>query len=120
MFHTRHLASRACGAFLLACTSAACILHIDSNVHRTGRVVGEETLRQLEPGRDEGFVLALLGEPTRRIPVDGGELWKWESTETRTEEGKLIFVYSSERVDKTTRSVWVEWKDKKVVRSWRD
>jgi hypothetical protein len=114
------LAVRVCCAATLAFSSAACIINVDSNVHRTGRVVGEETMRQLEPGRDESFVLALLGEPTRRIPVDGGELWKWESTETRTEEGRLIFLYSGERVDTTTRSAWVEFKDKQIVRSWRD
>lgn len=120
MIPSRQNVARASCAALLALASAGCIIHVDSNVHRTGRVVGEETLRQLEPGRDEGFVLALLGEPTRRIPVEGGELWKWESTETRKEEGGLIFLYSSERVDKTTRSVWVEFKDKKIVRHWRD
>lgn len=111
---------KAAAALFLACMLGACIIHVDSKVHRTGRTVGEETLRQVEPGRDESFVLALLGEPTRRIPVDGGELWKWESTETHTKEGGLIFVFSSERTDTTVSAVWVELRAGKVVRQWRD
>lgn len=111
---------KASTAALLALALGACIIHVDSKVQRTGRTVGEETLRQIEPGRDSSFVLALLGEPTRRVPVDGGELWKWESTESRTKEGGLIFVFSSEHTDTTTSAVWVELRDGKVVRHWRD
>lgn len=104
----------------LALVLGSCIIHVDSKVHRTGRTVGEETLRQIEPGRDESFVLALLGEPTRRMTVESGELWKWESTETRTREGGLIFVFSTEPEDTTVSAVWVELRAGKVVRQWRD
>jgi outer membrane protein assembly factor BamE (lipoprotein component of BamABCDE complex) len=100
---------------------SGCIIHADSHTERTGRFVSSETLRQIEPGRSQEYVLALLGEPTTRQRVDGTtEIWKWEYSETRRSEGTLIFVFSGNDSSRVQGATFVEFENGIVRKSWRD
>jgi hypothetical protein len=102
-------------------TFTACIIHADSHTRVSGHHVGEETLRQIEPGKKQDYVLVLLGEPSVRTALaDGVEIWRWTATEKRTSSGSLIFVFDSDQSHESTRSAYVEFKDGVVTKAWRD
>lgn len=106
---------------LLALPLGACIINVDSHEERHGRMVGPTTLEQIEPGKNQDYVLALLGEPTSRAHADGGtEIWKWEYSVRKTREGTLLFVFADESSTTAKGATYVELKDGVVVRRWQD
>lgn len=108
-------------AVIAACLLSACIVNVDSHKQRTGRYVSSSTLQQIEPGRTQAYVLALLGEPTTRTRVDGAvEIWKWSYTETKRREGRLIFVYSGDETEQVEGATYVEYQDGVVTKTWQD
>ncbi len=99
----------------------ACIINVGTKTERTGRYVSSETLRQVEPGRSQDYVLALLGEPTSRTKLEpGGEVWKWSYTETKKREGRLIFVFSGDDTTSVQGAAYVEFQNGVVAKSWQD
>ena len=106
---------------LAATTLTSCLISVDSHTQHTGRRISEQTLSQIEPGRKDDFVLAVLGEPTTRTKLaDQSEIWKWEYREKRVQSGTLIFVFSKDETTVNEGAVYVELKDGLVVRTWRD
>lgn len=106
----------------IASTSlSACIINVDSHSERSGRYVSSTTLQQIEPGRGQDYVLALLGEPSSRSKLDGGtEIWKWTYSETKHSEGHLIFVFSGDDTKHVEGATYVEFKDGIVQKTWQD
>jgi outer membrane protein assembly factor BamE (lipoprotein component of BamABCDE complex) len=99
----------------------ACIINVDSHSERSGRYVSASTLQQIEPGRTQEYVLALIGEPTSRTRLDGGtEIWKWAYSETKRSEGTLIFVFSGDDTSRTEGAAYVEFQDGVVRKTWQD
>lgn len=99
----------------------SCIINVDSHRERTGRFVSASTLSQIEPGRGQDYVQALLGEPSSRSKLEGGiEIWKWTYTETKHSKGHLIFVFSGDETEHVEGATYVEFKDGIVQKSWQD
>lgn len=108
-------------AILASTTQSSCILNANSRTKVTGRYVSAETLRQIEPGKTQEYVIALLGDPTTRTKLaDGVEIWKWQYTENRSSSGSFIFVFDSSESRETTNATYVEFKDVLVTKAWRD
>lgn len=100
---------------------AACIVNVDSHRERTGRYVSSSTLAQIEPGRSQDYVVALLGEPNTRTKLDGGiEIWKWTYSETKRSEGTLIFVFSGDETERIEGATYVEFENALVRKTWQD
>lgn len=115
--HARSLAAALAALGLLS----ACIVNVDSHSERSGRYVSSATLQQVEPGRTQSYVLALLGEPSTRTKVEGGtEIWKWTYSETKRREGQLIFVFSGDETERIEGATYVEFQDGLVRKTWQD
>ena len=98
-----------------------CIVNADSHVHRSGRVVGPQTVAQIVPGKRKDFVVALLGEPTSTTPLAGGtEIWKWEFSEKRVRSGSLLFVFDSDETTERNGATYVEFENDVVLKAWQD
>jgi len=83
--------------------------------------IGAETLERIEPGSGQKFVLALLGEPLAKVQLDDGmELWRWAMRERTTASGSVLFRIESEPGARADRRAYVEFKDGRVRRAWRD
>lgn len=111
-----------CVAPLLLCAClSACVIDTSSRSEHTGREIGPETLEQLQPGRTQEFVLALLGDPTTRSSAgDKTEVWKWEYTRREHRSGSLIFVIDSDNTSEIRRTTYALFEDGKLVKSWQD
>ncbi|MCY2960401.1 MAG: outer membrane protein assembly factor BamE [Planctomycetota bacterium] len=100
---------------------SACIVNVDSHKERTGRYVSSATLQQIEPGRSQDYVRALLGEPTSRTKVEAAtEIWKWTYSETKTRQGQLIFVFDTDESERVEGATYVEFQDGLVRKTWQD
>ncbi|MCK4873782.1 MAG: hypothetical protein KAS72_13755 [Phycisphaerales bacterium] len=122
MYHHRtctFLAVIAAGCTLTGCVSGS------SDVKVTGRHVGATTVEQIEPGvTTESWVLATLGEPSSRSPVetiDGpGEIWRYDWDVRDHSSGWVFpFVTGSSKMD-YAGAAYVELRDGIVIRAWRD
>lgn len=83
--------------------------------------IGAQTLDRIEPGSGQKFVLALLGEPLEKVQLDDGlELWRWAMRERTTASGSVLFRIESEPSARADRRAYVEFKDGRVRRAWRD
>jgi outer membrane protein assembly factor BamE (lipoprotein component of BamABCDE complex) len=84
-------------------------------------VIGTSTLDQIEPGSGRRFVIALLGEPMQKIPLEGDrELWTWGYHLRESSGGSTVLVIDNRPRTETTHAAFVEFDDGRVVRAWRD
>jgi outer membrane protein assembly factor BamE (lipoprotein component of BamABCDE complex) len=84
-------------------------------------VIGTSTLDQIEPGSGRRFVIALLGEPMQKIPLEGDrELWTWGYIERESAGGSKVLIIDNRPRTETTHVAFVEFDDGRVVRAWRD
>jgi outer membrane protein assembly factor BamE (lipoprotein component of BamABCDE complex) len=111
-----------CAALLAAgALLPSCIINVDSRKERSGRYVGAETLSQVQAGKDQEYVLTLLGEPTRRSTTSSGvEIWSWKYRERKSSEGHLLFVFSTDDSTVTENCTYVEFQDGIVTKTWQD
>jgi len=109
------------GCLLLCACLSACVIDTSSRSEHTGRQVGPQTLEQLQPGRTQEFVLALLGDPTTRSSAGGGtEVWKWEYTCREHHSGSLIFVIDSDKTTEVRRTTYALFEGGQIVKAWQD
>ena len=105
---------------LCACLSG-CIIDTSSRDEHTGRLVGAETLGQIQPGQSAEFVRALLGDPTTCSSAGGKtEVWKYEYTKREHKHSSLIFVLDADKSTDVRRTTYVLFEDGKVVKVWQD
>lgn len=100
-----------------------CLIHSDDHESFSGRYVSENSLRNIEPGSTRrDFVLATLGEPTARTPLDaGGEIWRWDYTRSKSSEGSVFLLFHGDSDSTTQHHVYVSFKtDGTVDKVWRD
>jgi outer membrane protein assembly factor BamE (lipoprotein component of BamABCDE complex) len=98
-----------------------CLIGSHSHTDVSGRYVGPDTLAQIQPGKSEAYVTALLGDPSDKTNLeDGTSIWKWSYTETRNSSGAVIFIFASDSKVETQRTTYVELKDALVVKAWHD
>ena len=83
--------------------------------------VSENTLAQIQPGKDKAYVIALIGEPTSKTVIDDTtEIWKWCYTEEKNSQGHVILLISSNSHTQTQRTTFVEFGNSKVIKAWTD
>lgn len=100
---------------------SGCLIGGSSKTHVTGTKVGPETIAQLQSGKSQAFLLALLGEPTSKADVgNSSSLWKWTYSERKTSSGSVLFIFGSTSEQEITSTCCVEFKQEFVVRAWRD
>lgn len=114
--------TRTLAVLFLALASSSCVIvRSNSGVERTGEYVSPQTFANVKPGVSSDFVVAVLGDPTVKTAVDGGnEIWRWRYTEIRESNGGVFLLISSKRTTDTVHNCYVEFGEGKVVRAWRD
>jgi outer membrane protein assembly factor BamE (lipoprotein component of BamABCDE complex) len=102
--------------------SNGCLFGGHSKVKREGTKVGEETIKQIEPGKtDLGWVRAVLGEPSEKIKISDNEsIWKYSYKETKDSSGYVFVIFGGSSESISENRFFVQFKDNIVVRSWRD
>ncbi|MBK7643155.1 MAG: outer membrane protein assembly factor BamE [Planctomycetes bacterium] len=117
---TQHQSSLCC-ALLLSFGLSGCLIGANSHSEKTGRYVSHETLAQIQPGREEEFVLSLLGEPTSRsVAGETTQIWKWEYHSREKREDALILVLASEKTTEVRSTTYVLFEAGKVEKVWQD
>jgi hypothetical protein len=93
-----------------------------NSVTREGPHVGGGTFAEIRPGNTTGeWVLAALGEPTRRATLDdGSEIWRWSATEEKSGSGSVWLLYDGHSHKEVVTNHFVQVKDGVVVKKWRD
>jgi outer membrane protein assembly factor BamE (lipoprotein component of BamABCDE complex) len=108
-------------ALCLCIGSSSCLIGTSSRTENTGKYVSQNTLAQIQPGKDKAYVLALIGEPTTKSTIDGNtEIWKWCYTEQKNSSGHVIFLVSSDKRIQTEHTTFVEFYGSSVVKAWTD
>jgi len=83
--------------------------------------LGAQTLDRIEPGSGRKFVLYLLGEPREKVQLDDGlELWTWALRERKSSGGAVVYRVESDPKARAERRAYVEFRDGRVLRAWRD
>ena len=83
--------------------------------------IGVATIEKIEPGLSANHVVALLGEPLDKIPLDDGlELWKWSYRERTTPGGSVVLLIDNEPRTEKSHMAYVEFRGGRVTRAWRD
>lgn len=102
--------------------SSGCLIHSRSRTQYSGKQVGEATFDRIEEGKSTPeFVLATLGEPTRKTPLsDGTEVWKWEYRKTQSSSGSVFLLYGGSGHSEHEGAAFVTIKDGVVSKKWRD
>ena len=109
------------GVLVLATCLPGCVIDTSSRSENSGRHVGAETLEQLQPGRSQEFVRALLGDPTTRSNAgEKTEVWKWEYRSRQHQSGSLIFVLDSHKTSEVRSTTYVLFEDGKLTKAWQD
>jgi outer membrane protein assembly factor BamE (lipoprotein component of BamABCDE complex) len=109
------------GVLVLGPCLNGCVIDTSSHSEHSGKHVGPETLEQIQPGRSQDYVLALLGDPTTRSSAgDKTEIWKWEYRCREHRSGSLIFVLESDKTTDVHSTTYVLFEDGKVTKVWQD
>ena len=99
----------------------ACVFESSSHTELSGKRVSEETLAMIDPGDSADSVTDLLGEPTSKSEkADGSVIWKWAYQETTKRSGAVLFVLGTSSTHESAGAVYVQLRDGKVVKTWRD
>lgn len=99
---------------------AGCI-HGKSHSSISGDYVGSETFRRIQVGKTtDSWVLATMGPPTRKSPIEGGELWAYEYERVDESEGGIFLIVGGSDYDETAGGTYIEIKDGIVTDAWRD
>jgi hypothetical protein len=99
-----------------------CLVSSQSNETFTGTQVSESTFGQIQTGATtKQWVLGSLGDPTQKTTLDdGGELWKWSYTKTKSSSGAILFIFGGESKTTTGGAAYVEFGPDGIVRrAWR-
>ena len=118
--------TRAAALGAAAVTLAAlsgCLASGSSSTTVSGRFVGPETMRQIEPGvTTRDWVQATLGEPTSRTTLSDGrtEIWKWEHRSVSRSRGAVLLIARGSNHHEQIGAAFVEIVDGVVTRSWVD
>lgn len=115
-------AASLCAGVLSLAALSGCLASGSSSTTVSGRYVGPETMRQIEPGvTTREWVQATLGEPTSRATLaDGTEIWKWEHRSVSKSSGSVLLIASGSNRHEQVGAAFVEMKNGVVTRSWID
>lgn len=106
---------------LLTCTALGGCIHGSSYSSLDGDYVGKGTYERIKVGQTtEAWVAAALGQPTRKTPIEGGELWAYEYSRTERSKGTVLLVIGGSSSEKSAGGTYIEIKDGIVTDAWRD
>lgn len=98
-----------------------CIINASSKTSQTGKYVSNETFKQIQPGANKDYVVALIGEPSTKTQLaDGTEIWRWTYRETKTSSGAVIFLINSDTQNESEKSSYVQMENGVVTKAWQD
>src|SRR2546421_9786796 len=116
-----HTLTRITASLLITLFAAGCLVMSGSNETRTGKYVAPATFDQIKPGKTtEAWVLATLGEPTKKTKADESEVWKWEYNEQRESSGAIFLIFGGTSKKQSNGAAYVELKNGVVTNAWRD
>src|SRR5262245_54098892 len=111
----------AAAALAVAPLLGGCVIGSSSHTDVSGNYIGADTISQIQPGKDQAYVLALCGDPSDKTVLNNGtEIWKWRYSEHKKSSGSVIFLLSAESNTDNVKTTFVEFKDGIVVKAWRD
>jgi hypothetical protein len=107
---------------LLACVLLTAAVGCQGRPLGSKRVtIGVATIEKIEPGLSRAHIVALLGEPLEKVPLeDELELWKWSYREKTTSGGSLVLLIDNEPRTEKSHMAYVEFRGGRVTRAWRD
>ncbi|MEL6498508.1 MAG: outer membrane protein assembly factor BamE [Planctomycetota bacterium] len=118
---------KASAATALTITLSASLLggciYGSSVTRESGTRVNANTLGRIVPGETtSGWVMAALGEPTRRTTYDDGrELWVYSYSKEKKSKGTFLLVVGGSDTSETTQTAFVEFDAEGIVtETWRD
>ena len=113
----------------------SCLFGSSTQTSQEGRTVSDETLKRVIPGSSPNFVRGLLGEPTdivkdeekrpgkkpgETILVKKGEIWRYSYSKSTTSKGGVFLIFGSSSQSQEKGTVYVEFKEDQVLKTWRD
>ena len=102
---------------------SGCIVSGSRHIKTEGRYIGDQTLSMIEPGTtDMSWVLAVMGEPTRKstLPDSQTQVWVWDYKRVRKANTEVLLVFDGDKRTETSQSVYVEFDGDVVRLAWRD
>lgn len=98
-----------------------CLFGSQTHTQHEGRRISSETLEAVHVGDSRDYVQALLGEPTKRTPVENGrQVWKWAYRTVKHSEGSVFLIVSSDSQTEEAGAVYVEFQNDLVTRTWSE
>jgi outer membrane protein assembly factor BamE (lipoprotein component of BamABCDE complex) len=99
-----------------------CLVSSSSNTTISGHDVSPKMMAQIEPGKTrKDFVLATLGEPTTKTPLeDGSEVWKYEYRKKSHSSGAVFLLLNHDNYTEKDGAVYIILRDGLVEKTWRD
>lgn len=108
-------------AAALSCAALTGCIHGSSYSSLDGNYVGAGTFERIKIGETtESWVLAALGQPSRKTAVEGGHLWAYEYERTERSRGSVLLVIGGSSSEKSAGGTYIEIKDGIVTDAWRD
>ncbi len=101
---------------------SSCLIGSHSHEERSGTFIGDATFARVGPGDSMEFVRELFGPPGQEIDTgtENSVIWKWSYKSETRGDGKLFLVFHTESSKSTEGTVFVEFENGLVVKSWRD
>lgn len=103
---------------------AGCLVMSGRSSHESGVRVSQPTLRQIEVGTTtESWLIATLGEPSRRSTVEGKEnveLLIYEHTVHESSGGLVLFLFAGGSDIDRVSTAYFELTDGVVTRYWTE
>lgn len=117
------LKSFACFVLAGCCFAASgCLISKTNSTREQGVKVSGSTLDQVKPGETtESWLLATLGEPTSRRPVDETtSVLRYDHKVVTSKGGAVFLIFAGAEKKEKTNSVLFETKDGVVTRYWME
>jgi outer membrane protein assembly factor BamE (lipoprotein component of BamABCDE complex) len=112
-----------CAAFIavVVFVNSGCLVGGNSTTRREGNYVSQSTLNNIDPGKtSKAWIVATLGEPTSKTVLNPGhELWKYSYKETKESDGFVFLLYAGGDTKVADGTVFVEFVNDVVTKSWR-
>lgn len=104
------------------CSLSGCLVHSSSRTEYSGRYIGSETIKQIEPGKTkDDFVLAVLGAPTSKTQLsDGAEVWKWEYQKKKSSSGSVFLLVDADNHTESRGATYIVIRTGTVEKIWQD
>ncbi len=99
--------------------SSGCLIAHSTNVEVRGKTVSPEFEDQIREGETTAaWVVAALGEPTRRKSVNGGEILSYRSTVTKERDSGVFLLFSGEKSVTKDVTKFFEFHEGVLIRYW--